>query len=363
MTSRSRTALAFCFCAMFPSSDGAPLAFAYFRGPHSLRTPDFATSANLQSAQFPDDGHERASRAPIQRPDLLAGYAARPPWKVAGVDYAVGVPADTVLVDWHNLRGPGISIVGNLVRIDNTSGAHIGGVDFALHGGAILLFVNSPGGVVTNSNFQATTSAGLINADEQSPDLTVQYCTMSGGSGGSSLISAHGNVVVQFSWMKEFPQHAVELGGNNNLTYRYNLIENGGTAAGAHLNYLQMMGSAARNSIRVEFNTTYQTRQAASGEGFQLYVNNDGTNSSALVNPSFAYNTMMAKGRLAMSYMVHGSSRYSTSKRDPTLIEGDAVVHDNYFDTTGAYGAFYPGSLAQWKVFGNWNMVTGTVIR
>lgn len=309
-----------------------------------------------------DDGHANAPHAPIQKPELLTSYVKRPPWKVAGVDYGVGVPADTVLTDWRDLRGPGISIVDNLVRVDNTNGVHIDSVDFSLHGGAILLFVNSPRGVVTNSKFQSTSSAGEINADEQSPDLTVQFCTIAGGADGSSLISAHGNVVVQYNWMRDFPQHAVEIGGTTNLIYRYNLIENGGTVAGAHLNYLQMMGSNVTNAVVIAYNTTYQTRQAASGEGFQLYIS-DGTNSGVLVNPTFAYNTMIAKGRLAMSYMLHGSSRYATSKPHSTPIEGIATAHHNYFDTTGAYGAFYPGSVLKWSLVENWNMITGRGIR
>jgi hypothetical protein len=41
-----------------------------------------------------------------QHPALLAGYAKRPPWKVAGVDYAVGVPATATLTDWQLLSGP-----------------------------------------------------------------------------------------------------------------------------------------------------------------------------------------------------------------------------------------------------------------
>ena len=83
------------------SSDGTALAFTDLMGRTSLRTSDLATSADRQSAQFPDDGHDQAPRAPPQRPNLLAGYAARPPWQVAGVDYAVGVPAGTQLQDWQ----------------------------------------------------------------------------------------------------------------------------------------------------------------------------------------------------------------------------------------------------------------------
>ena len=77
-----------------------------------------------QSFALYDDGYANAPPGPIQRPALLAGYSARPPWKVAGVDYAVGIPAGTVLTDWQNLKGPGISINGNMVRIDNTNGVH-----------------------------------------------------------------------------------------------------------------------------------------------------------------------------------------------------------------------------------------------
>jgi hypothetical protein len=35
-----------------------------------------------------------------QHPALLASYVKRPPWKVAGVDHAVGVPPTATLTDW-----------------------------------------------------------------------------------------------------------------------------------------------------------------------------------------------------------------------------------------------------------------------
>jgi hypothetical protein len=46
-----------------------------------------------------------------QLPDLFSNEVVRPPWQVAGVDYAVGIPSSTVLTDWQNLSGPGISSV------------------------------------------------------------------------------------------------------------------------------------------------------------------------------------------------------------------------------------------------------------
>ena len=45
------------------------------------------------------DGCPDAPVAAIQVPTILSHYATRPPWKVAGLDYAVGVPAGAVLRD------------------------------------------------------------------------------------------------------------------------------------------------------------------------------------------------------------------------------------------------------------------------
>jgi hypothetical protein len=48
--------------------------------------------------------------APGQHPTLLSRYVKRPPWKVAGVDYALGVPSTAKLTDWQLLSGPGITV-------------------------------------------------------------------------------------------------------------------------------------------------------------------------------------------------------------------------------------------------------------
>ena len=50
-----------------------------------------------------------------------------------------------------------------------------------------------------------------------------------------------------------------------NLDYRYNLIENGGMTAGAHLNYLQLGGTNAVDSAgRIQYDYRYEV---SSGEG------------------------------------------------------------------------------------------------
>jgi len=67
--------------------------------------------------------------------------------------------------------------------------------------------------------------------------------------------------------------------------YDYYLIEQGAIEPGAHLNFLQF-GSGTVTSADVLYNTTYQTPQASSGEGFQSYMNNSGT----IIDASLANN-------------------------------------------------------------------------
>jgi hypothetical protein len=78
-----------------------------------------------------------------QHSALLASYAKRPPWKVAGVDHAVGVPSTATPTDWRFLSGPGITVNTTAplpyVCVDNTRNVIISGVDFSLHGGMCLL--------------------------------------------------------------------------------------------------------------------------------------------------------------------------------------------------------------------------------
>jgi hypothetical protein len=298
----------------------------------------------------------------------LAGskYAMRPPWKVAGIDYPVGVPAGTKLTDWQLLSGPGITVkaaeMPPLVRVDDTSNVVISGVDFSLHGGATLRFVNSPNPTVINCNFGGPNltkmPSAVIYADPKSPGLTVTYSTIDGaGNGsGSSLITASGagTTTVTYNWLKDSPQHFLEEGQTTPVSiaviYKYNLILQGGMRPGAHLNFLQF-GGAVATSVDVEYNTTYQTPAAGAGEGFQFYANNAG---GSVHNVTYAYNTMIATGGppgSAQSALVHGGGS-----------ENAGNAHDNYIDKTAAWLWFYPNSYIGWTFSNNYNMITGTLI-
>ncbi len=301
--------------------------------------------------------------APGQHPTLLKSYTKRPPWQVAGVDYAVGVASTATLTDWQLLSGPGITVnttaMPPYVRVDDTSNPVISGVDFSLHGGAVLRFVNSPNPTVVNSKFGGTNLTKALNtvilADPDSPGLTVRYSTLDGAGAGtlSTLVSVRssGTTTLEYNWFKNFSQHVLE---ETQLTpvqiaivYTHNLIEQGGMSPGAHLNYLQFSYSTA-TSVDVEYNTTYQTPQAGAGEGFQFagYLPN------TIKNVTFAYNVMIATGsKIAMSYLVH-----------PGGAQNAGIARDNYFDTKAAYGWGYPGSFTGWTLSNNYNMTTGTLL-
>jgi hypothetical protein len=306
-------------------------------------------------------GRFGATNAAIQHPTLLSVYAVRPPWCVAGVDYAVG-PRSTPTKDPAMISMPGVSVdpstrtvivTGNNVTLD--------GYDFSLHDG-YQVAVSGANVTITDSKFALGTNTGgyLIWGGSTATNLTIQYCTMDASTIGNetSLVGWGGNgtITLEYNWFKNFPQHVLEntqpSGTIFSVAYQYNMIEQGAIESGSHLNFLQF-GSGTVASADVSYNTTYQTPQASGGEGFQFYMNFSGS----ITNASVTNNTMIATGGpagSAISYFVHAGSNSL-----PSTATG--VVSDNYFDITAAWGAFYPG-LSGFTYSNNYDMKNGKLI-
>jgi hypothetical protein len=311
-----------------------------------------------------------AANAPNGAPDLPAlfhGYTVRPPWRVAGVDYHVGIPSGVVLKD---PTVPG-SLPGN-TRLDVAhhtiiiagNGVTVSGFDFSGDGGyGIYVGAGVTDTKIVNNLFvDGSPSTPIpVNIASGASDTYVARNTMDGGGAAGNqtydqLISNQGTgLTVEYNLMKNAPGRFVSC-GSGRLVYRYNLLMNGGWHSGVHLNFLQFSGGDIPNPV-VDFNTLVQARAAAGGEGFQMYTNDPG----AITGGDIGYNTMISMSSIieagnpgpAISYWIHaGSNRQTPSPSTGT-------VHDNYVDTTSAYGAIYPG-LAGFTYRNNVDLRTGS---
>ena len=155
-----------------------------------------------------NDGKSGAPAGNPQYSTILSGYAKRPPWNVAGVDYATGVPSNVTLQDpWPgfpattvnstNFSSTFITQCGGAGNITaNASGLlsingnnlTISGWDFSLHGGINLEFATT--GIVSNLTITQCywkSSTNLANppirlwgdfTGQYVNGATISYCTI-----------------------------------------------------------------------------------------------------------------------------------------------------------------------------------------
>lgn len=329
------------------------------------------------------DGRSSAPSATIQYPTLLNNYPSasppsartrwpsngtQPPWMVAGVDYAVGVPTGTSLLDWQSISQSGVSVNTGTGQI-TISGANVtlNAIDFTLHGGCFISnTTNNSSLTITNSSFGALTVGQSYNIHVQTTNsnLTVSNCIFNGGNNASAAyigFQASGTVDLRYNLFENGDSHVIEqVSGTITLVYKYNLVVNMAQVAGAHDNWLQFGTIGAGSTADVEFNTCYTNflnTGVVAGEGFQFYANNTGS----LTTATLAYNTMIAVQYLSaatMSSIIHGGTASTGSN------------HDNYFDASGCgsslpNGAYYPGSMVAgdgWTASANIDMRTGSTI-
>jgi hypothetical protein len=340
------------------------LALVVLNGPTmaaSANADQLVTTAGVEvrdeNTRCDGDGRAGAAPAAPQHPQLLKPYALRPPCKVAGVDYAVG-PNSGSLKDPSTISMAGVSVdtssrtitvTGNNVTLD--------GYNFSLHGGYQVEVVGA-NTTISNNNFAIGTNQGayLIHGSASASNLTIKNNSFDGSSIGNETsfvgYAGSGAITMEYNSFKNFPQHVLELAQANgspsfSVVYKYNLIDQGAIQAGSHLNFLQFGGGTA-SSVDVEFNTSFQTPQVSGGEGFQFYNNTPG---GVVNNSVLAYNTMIATGGpqgSAMSYLFHGGS-------------GAGTAHDNFFDLSAAWGAFYSADPT-WSFANNIDMRSGMIV-
>jgi hypothetical protein len=319
------------------------------------------------------DGSVDAPSGSAQYPSGLSGYSVRPPWKVAGFDYYVGIASGMTLSSPTTISNPNVTVSGGEVRcVGSGASVTLNAIDFT----GYYIYVPSGGCssiTVTNSNFACTggrsPSYAFFSDHNNATELFKYNKINSGDNCGtfpnnvSDPIACGGNCTVEYNWFYHAAERVVDAGIVT--LYQWNLIDSPNTQHGAHENYQQFSGGTTYTSDVVQFNASYNGLSQDGAEGYQFYGNVDPT---IIEGPVMAYNTMIAlktsRGSSTMSYMVHGSCHVPGS--GCTAISGTGVVANNYFDPTGAaYGIFYPGTLTaalRWSSSNNIDMVTGRVV-
>ena len=225
-----------------------------------------------QENAFPDgcSGAPWSGSNQIQHEDFFSGYAlqsgqsyaARPPWNVAGVDYAVGISAGVTLKDPTvnaNLpSGCTYSSITNWVTCSASStNVTFDLLDFSLHNCVRLIIGKkvAAGATITisNSKFidgpgceQGAGSGLIIFSGGSSANLTITNDYMDAGanlissasqklqSDNAVAYTGTGTILLQYCAFLNAPARIIEPNTTGDVIYQYNYIEGiaGSTAHG-----------------------------------------------------------------------------------------------------------------------------------
>lgn len=327
-----RTAfLAFTFgcCLIAAALAIAPSQNVIVISPHRAAV---TVSCPFAAAGYPD-GCAAATSGTPQLPTLLKPYGGhRPPWNVAGVDYAVGIPSGTVLKDPTTNTLPGGCSYTAPNVICSSGSPVFNGWDFSLHGGLQLVCETSGTVTATNSNFAVgSNGTDMIVSVSGCGGMILTYDNLN-SSGISTLDSCiicifNGNLTMEYNYMLNPFADFIDIEqGPASYIIEFNVLH--GAATGGHPDWIQT-GGGLHNST-VEFNTVLATPGVGS-QGYGLGFNAGGT----IGNSVMAYNTTVTQSGANINY------EFGVDGSETT---GAVTVHDNYSDTTG--GAFGFGVLS-----------------
>lgn len=331
-----------------------------------------------------EDGSAGAPAGTPQYATLLNGYAKRPPWKVAGVDYHVGIdrtkfPTNASLKDptvASNLPS-GCSLSGTTVRVTG-SGAVLDGFDFAGRGRCEVSGSNC---TVSNCNFRVATDA-VVMIINTAVNAIIKNCEIigPGTNGPEANMYMNGSCTMMYNLLNHcLGQNMVfssQTGhGGETVVLKYNVIANGGEgySKGYHGDWVQLYNAPAVDTalFTCNYNLWLQDIMIATGrsQGISAFCSNSGPDSGGIRKETFENNTLIGKQGAYINYGII---------IDTTRLIETATIKDNYFDLSGI-GSSNGGGGAAWYVgdysggnggqhngtvtkSGNFNMITGAAI-
>jgi hypothetical protein len=314
------------------------------------------------------DGALQASAGPAQYPTRLSGYARRPPWLVAGIDYAVGVSPTTTLQAPLTIAVPGgCSRNSEKHQFACTSGSPtFTGVDFSLDGGWQVYCTDSIQLTVTQSNFKIGANGNAMLQSYGSCLVTVAYSNFDAnnsndnGNGADTNFNGEPGGTIVYCWFKNAYGDINDYGGNGPsvVTIKYNALGNAGQGAGTHPDWLQLGGG--QYSGVVDWNYYFQTSNGDGGGTLGLSWGGFDTGWLLHLTIDNSYNTFITNG---------GHVNYATSFYNIENNQARSTVSNNYVDRTG--GPFQAsgcvgicaGGIGSVMFTNNIDMNSGEVIR
>lgn len=363
-----------------------------------------ASFIGARSAWETIDGSLNPATGAANVPALLNGYAKRPPWRVAGVDYRVGLPETWSSTDWVTWAVANSSFVtirdslNAVVSGGNFSGktppykcfivgvptsSLIADIDFSssAQGAATLrLSANYGNPTLRRCKILGGLNGGicLTTALGSTGNITVEYCELDGevatvtGTIGHILSPAGGGTFLyQYNDIKNPPSGVwIHNPIHTSVIQKYNLIRYAVDAPGGTHNGLTSWTASAGGgpvTYQGDFNTVYAPPNSNNGlaDIFELASTNGSTTVAfEMGSPKVRNNTIATVGPSAATYAFQGPNNVVS---DPThglnTVTGDAQVSNNYVDLSGLIGAYHSSTGWGTTAFsGNFDMATGNAI-
>lgn len=267
-------------------------------------------------------------------PNVLNGYKARPPWNVAGSDFAVGIPSGIILKDPRSATLPaGCSLTRTTVVCAGT--VNLDGYDFSLNDGTTLVVTNGDV-TVQNSLFIVGTNQGALgkildvsgatNVDFLHNEFDGSDIPVTSQRGQTINIRNAGTVRFKYNFFHNSGGDMLQFGGGPQVNIvQFNLFKDIGLKT-PHSDTIQWCGAIVNNSD-IGFNTVVQTASGLSGMG--LIVPNSECSGAEMSNVLSHNNTLISKVR-------DNFATGATVAQGAGPASADHVaVFDNYVDPTG----------------------------
>jgi hypothetical protein len=280
------------------------------------------------------DGCPGASAGNPAFPTLLTRYKARPPWNVAGVDFAVGIPRNVVLKDPRSAVLPSACSLGG-TTVTCSGKVTLDGYDFSLNNGTTLIIT---GGDVTVQNclFIVGSNQGALgkildvrgatNATFLHNDFDGSNIAVTPQSGQTINVANRGTITFRYNYFHNSGGDMIDFGGGPQVNIiQYNVFKDIGLKT-AHSDTLQWCRSIVSNSD-LSFNTIVQTGAGLSGMG--LIVPNSECAGAKMSNVLVHNNTLVSR-------VQDNFASGATVSQDAGPASADHVaIFENYVDPTG----------------------------